>query len=174
MFDGIKRKCVQCGEIYVDGSRTCPCCNCNTRRLDGREDVEPKKGTDKKRTSFKAGPSKTRANKCNARIKARKYSGGNSARSCNHTAHISASQSSNLNTYKHDPLLGYGCMVVVGVIFIGLIIGLIMGTVDFCSTHSFWDVLWLLIKFPFQHPIWALVILCLIGAVVEYLKEKGV
>lgn len=173
MFDGIKRKCVQCGEIYVDGSRTCPCCNCNTRRLDGREDVEPKKGTDKKRTSFKAGPSKTRADKCKTRIKVKKYSGGNSARSCNHTAHISASQPSNLNISNHNPL-GCGCMVVVGVICLGLIIGLIMGSVDFCSTHSFWDVLWSLITFPFQHPIWALVIFYLIGVVVAYLKGKGV
>ncbi len=169
MYDGIKRKCVQCGEIYVDGSRTCPCCNCNTQRLDGRKDVEPKKGT-KKRTSFKVGSKKK---PINTRIKVKKAPVGNFAGYCNRTAHTSASQSSNLNVSKHDPL-GWGCMVVVGVICLGLIIGLIMGTVDFCSTHSFWDVLWSLIKFPFQHPIWTLVIFFLIGAVVEYLKEKGV
>lgn len=38
MYDGIKRKCVQCGEIYVDGSRICPCCKCATKREDGIEE----------------------------------------------------------------------------------------------------------------------------------------
>lgn len=38
MYDGIKRRCVQCGEIYIDGSIVCHCCKCPTKRMDGIDD----------------------------------------------------------------------------------------------------------------------------------------
>ena len=185
MYDGIKRRCVQCGEIYIDGSRVCPCCKCPTKREDGITEScfenhkanqkgkvlkipTSKKGQSRKSANFKKGSGKRVAN--NNSTPQSLHLNTSFQFSQHHTVHNNPSQSLRLNVSN-----GYGgCIVItiVLILLICLIVGLIKESYNFCSSHSSWGVIWEFIKFPFVHPIWALVIYVVIGAVVCYFKEK--